>query len=110
MAVQSQSSNGSVTACSWNCSRPARKGKKRHRPGQTQRPTRAVSLSCDAEGPSRWWKEEHVEQKRSSKTPESTTENPDRAESRQRTKYYRRTECLTRRCLRSLPQDEEFPL
>src|SRR5713226_2701951 len=49
MAVRSQNSNGSVTPCCWNCSRPARKRKKRHKPDQTL-PINPVSLSCNAEG------------------------------------------------------------
>src|SRR5882724_11064942 len=43
MAVRSQNLNGSVTVCCWNCSRPARKGKKPHTPGQTLRPIKPVS-------------------------------------------------------------------
>src|SRR6202047_1650494 len=44
MAVRSQNSNGSVTGCCWNCSRPARKRKKPYTPGQTRQPIRTLAL------------------------------------------------------------------
>src|SRR6476646_1143252 len=44
MAVRSKNSNRSVTVCCWNCSRPARKRKRPHTPGQT-RPIKSVPSS-----------------------------------------------------------------